>query len=126
MEEALEYTFANTTGNIQGTYCYGTILLEPGSSEEESDGIMSEKDYKTLRAVCEYTLKKDGTLILKITDRVPIPDSLEGLEHYTLTLTLFPEFDETPLMTESREVFGVDHDEDDPSKYSETVTTTCP
>ena len=73
---------------------------------------------------CEFNLKTDGALILQITDRVPIPNSLTGLEHYTLTITLFPEFDETPLMTKSTEEFNVKYDDRDPEKYTETLTTT--
>ena len=130
-EEALEYTFADTTSplydeitGLPTAYCNGTILLEPGSDEREPDDTKSDDDYHALRAVCEYTLRKDGALILIITDKVPIPESLEGLEHYTLTITLFPEFDETPLMTKSTEEFNVKYDDRDPEKYTETLTTT--
>ena len=89
-QEAFErYAFSSSDDMRGPDYAFGTFNLAHSSN---STGITGN-DISNLNAECTYNLKRDGTLTIDVKDELQLHD----LGNYTLTLTLSPVFQETPL-----------------------------
>lgn len=87
-KNTINYSFDDGVAD-KNDITWGSFFLRHSSSNPSYDHIPDIE--------CKYRLKKDGVLLLEVTDNTPVL----GLKNYTLTLKLTPEFKDTGIRTNS-------------------------